>query len=135
MILIGIDEEYGLQCFKLDPAGYFVGFHTATAGQKQQEVMNHLEKKWKKLLGGVGAEDAPLAGQQLSKNDVIKITCYSLCVGIQVTIIHHNSRWLLSYSVLFTCKPSRLMRSKLELCQLQRMRIQRQEGCGKCLQG
>ena len=50
MILIGIDEEYGSQCFKLDLAGYFVGFHAVAAGQKQQEVMNHLEKKWKKLL-------------------------------------------------------------------------------------
>ena len=89
MILIGIDEEYGPQCFKLDPAGYFVGFHAAAAGQKQQEAMNHLEKKWKKLSGGVGAEDASLAGQQLSKNDVIEVTCYSLCVGIQY-IPHQN---------------------------------------------
>ena len=62
MILIGINEECGLQCFKLDLAGYLVGFHTTAAGQKQQEAMNHLEKKWKKLLGGVGAEDVPLAG-------------------------------------------------------------------------
>ena len=123
MILIGIDEEYGPQCFKLDPAGYFVGFHAVAAGQKQQEVMNHLEKKWKKLSGGVGAEDVPLAGQQLSKNDMIEVTCYSLCVGIQVAVIHYNSRWLSSHSVLSTCKPSRLMRSKLELCQLWRMRI------------
>ena len=135
MILIGIDEEYGPQCFKLDPAGYFVGFHAAAAGQKQQEAMNHLEKKWKKLSGGVGAEDASLAGQQLSKNDVIEVTCYSLCVGIQVAVIHHNSRWLSSHSVLSTRKTSRPMRSKLELCQLQRMRIQRQEGCGGCFQG
>ncbi|KAF8451023.1 20S proteasome subunit [Boletus edulis BED1] len=47
MILIGIDPEYGPQCFKLDPAGYFVGFHATAAGQKQQEAMNNLEKKWK----------------------------------------------------------------------------------------
>lgn len=44
MILIGIDSEFGPQCFKLDPAGYFVGFHTTTAGQKQQEAMDHMEK-------------------------------------------------------------------------------------------
>ncbi|KAF9016559.1 20S proteasome subunit [Hymenopellis radicata] len=44
MIIIGLDAEYGPQCFKLDPAGYFVGFHATAAGQKQQEAMNHLEK-------------------------------------------------------------------------------------------
>jgi len=39
MILISPDPKYGPQVFKLDPTGYFVGFH-ATAGQKQQETMN-----------------------------------------------------------------------------------------------
>jgi len=48
MILIGLDPEFGPQCFKLDPAGYFVGFHATASGQKQQEAMNHLEKKMEK---------------------------------------------------------------------------------------
>jgi 20S proteasome subunit alpha 1 len=73
MILIGIDEDFGPQVFKLDPAGYFVGFHAAAAGQKQQEAMNHLEKKWKKLSGGAGAEDAAAAGKALGKNEVIEV--------------------------------------------------------------
>lgn len=73
MILIGIDPEYGPQCFRLDPAGYFVGFHATAAGQKQQEAMNHLEKKWKKLDNGSGADDAPKAGKTLSKDTVIEI--------------------------------------------------------------
>jgi len=38
MILIGQDAEFGPQVFKLDPAGYFIGFHATAAGQKQQEV-------------------------------------------------------------------------------------------------
>lgn len=71
-ILIGIDPEYGPQCFRLDPAGYFVGFHATAAGQKQQEAMNHLEKKWKKLDSGNGAEDAVKAGKTLSKDQVIE---------------------------------------------------------------
>ncbi|KAF7308723.1 Proteasome subunit alpha type [Mycena chlorophos] len=50
MILIGIDPDFGPQCFKLDSAGFFVGFHATSARQKQQEAMNHLEKKWKKLI-------------------------------------------------------------------------------------
>ncbi|KAG9317033.1 20S proteasome subunit [Chiua virens] len=73
MILIGIDPEYGPQCFKLDPAGYFVGFHATAAGQKQQEAMNHLEKKWKKLDNGGGANDAAAAGKKLSRAEVIEI--------------------------------------------------------------
>ena len=72
MILIGIDIEYGPQCFKLDPAGYFVGFHATSAGQKQQEAMNHLEKKWKKLDNGNGGEDAMKAGKTLSRAEVIE---------------------------------------------------------------
>jgi len=73
MILIGIDPEFGPQCFKLDPAGYFVGFHATAAGQKQQEAMNHLEKKWKKLDGGKGADDAKGAGATLDRDEVIEM--------------------------------------------------------------
>ncbi|TDL29011.1 N-terminal nucleophile aminohydrolase [Rickenella mellea] len=73
MILIGIDPEIGPQCYKLDPAGYYVGFHATAAGQKQQEAMNHLEKKWKKLNGGAGADDAALAGKSLPRNEVIEM--------------------------------------------------------------
>lgn len=71
MILIGIDPELGPQCFKLDPAGYFVGFHATAAGQKQQEAMNFLEKKWKKFEGG--ADDPAGAGKRLSRNEIIEV--------------------------------------------------------------
>jgi 20S proteasome subunit alpha 1 len=75
MIIIGIDPELGPQCFKLDPAGYFVGFHATAAGQKQQEAMNHLEKKWKKLDNGTGADDAAKAGKSLTRDQVIEVRC------------------------------------------------------------
>ncbi|PCH41651.1 20S proteasome subunit [Wolfiporia cocos MD-104 SS10] len=78
MIVIGVDPEYGPQCFKLDPAGYFVGFHATSAGQKQQEAMNHLEKKWKKLDEGRGAEDAAKAGKTLSRAEVIEMAIEAL---------------------------------------------------------
>ena len=48
MILVGIDSERGPQVFKLDPAGYYVGFKATASGTKQQEAMNHLEKTFKK---------------------------------------------------------------------------------------
>ena len=78
MILIGLDPEFGPQCFKLDPAGYFIGFHATAAGQKQQEAMNHLEKKWKKLDSGKGGEDATKAGKSLSRADVIEVCLWTL---------------------------------------------------------
>ena len=74
MVLIGLDPEFGPQCFKLDPAGYFVGFHATAAGQKQQEAMNNLEKKWKKLDNGKGGEDAAKAGKGLSRAEVIEVS-------------------------------------------------------------
>jgi len=72
-ILIGIDPELGPQVFKLDPAGYFVGFHATAAGQKQQEAMNHLEKKWKKLDGGKGADEPVAAGKTLGRAEVVEM--------------------------------------------------------------
>ncbi|KAF8590296.1 proteasome subunit iota [Ramaria rubella] len=85
MILIGSDPEFGPQVFKLDPAGYFVGFHATAAGQKQQEAMNHLEKKWKRLAaeserggggnggGAPGEVDAKKAGDTLGRAEVLDI--------------------------------------------------------------
>ncbi len=42
MILIGMDEERGPQIFKLDPAGYYVGFNATASGQKQTEATNYV---------------------------------------------------------------------------------------------
>jgi 20S proteasome subunit alpha 1 len=45
--LISLDTEVGPQLFKCDPAGSFIGYKGTAAGPKQQEAMNHLEKKLK----------------------------------------------------------------------------------------
>lgn len=39
-----IDEETGPQLYRVDPAGFYCGFKAASAGAKDQEAMNWLEK-------------------------------------------------------------------------------------------
>ncbi|XP_041991452.1 proteasome subunit alpha type-6-like [Salvia splendens] len=46
-MILGIDEEKGPQLFKCDPAGHFFGHKATSAGGKEQEAINFLEKKMK----------------------------------------------------------------------------------------
>jgi 20S proteasome subunit alpha 1 len=46
-MVLGIDEEKGPQLFKCDPAGHFSGHKATSAGVKEQEAINFLEKKMK----------------------------------------------------------------------------------------
>ena len=50
LTIVGIDEEKGPQVFKIDPAGFSMGYKAIATGAKEQEAINHLEKlhkKWK----------------------------------------------------------------------------------------
>ncbi|KAK8591112.1 hypothetical protein V6N13_031179 [Hibiscus sabdariffa] len=46
-MVLGIDEEKGAQLYKCDPAGHFYGHKATSAGSKEQEAINFLEKKMK----------------------------------------------------------------------------------------
>jgi len=65
MIIVGIDvegEEMHPQLFRCDPAGYYVGYKATSAGQKEQEANNFLEKRYK-------AEPDP----ELSYDDTVQL--------------------------------------------------------------
>jgi 20S proteasome subunit alpha 1 len=68
MILIGIDDELQKpQVFKIDPAGHYIGYKAVSAGTKQQESLNHLEKKLK---------NESVKESSLSFDDTIEVICF-----------------------------------------------------------
>ncbi|KAM7277061.1 hypothetical protein ACFE04_018927 [Oxalis oulophora] len=46
-MVLGIDDENGPLLYKCDPAGHFYGHKATSAGSKEQEAINFLEKKMK----------------------------------------------------------------------------------------
>ena len=49
--LVGYDEEFGPQVYRVDPSGQAVGFRAVATGSKEQEAMTQLEKHWRKKEG------------------------------------------------------------------------------------
>jgi 20S proteasome subunit alpha 1 len=55
--LIGHDSELGPQVYKVDPAGYYVGFKATASGQKQTEAMNFVRSSIGVFASQVGSLD------------------------------------------------------------------------------
>lgn len=68
-MLIGVDDEKGPQVYKIDPAGHFLGYKATSAGSKEQEATNYLEKQYK--------ADAANKGDKMDGDATIQtaITC------------------------------------------------------------
>ncbi|CEF98211.1 Proteasome A-type subunit [Ostreococcus tauri] len=61
VILVSMDEDRGPSLFKCDPAGYYVGYRATSAGSKEVEAVNFLEKKVKAGSSFDANETAQLA--------------------------------------------------------------------------
>ncbi|EST06829.1 Proteasome alpha-subunit, N-terminal domain protein [Kalmanozyma brasiliensis GHG001] len=90
MMLVGVDAERGPQIFKIDPAGYYVGFRAAAAGVKQTEATNFLEKQFKKSTNtdaSVSATDAAaIEAQSISESLTLEQTL-DLAVNTLATVL------------------------------------------------
>ena len=49
--LVGCDEEFGPQVYKVDPSGQSTGYKATASGSKEQEANTQLEKHFKKTQG------------------------------------------------------------------------------------
>ena len=83
-VVLGIDDEHGPQLFRVDPAGYYAGYRACSAGAKDTEATNLLEKKVK-------------ADQEFSKDECIQTAIAALqnvlaedfkATEIEVGVVH-----------------------------------------------
>lgn len=49
--IVGFDDEFGPQLYRVDPSGQAVGFRAVATGSKEQEATTQLEKHWRKNEG------------------------------------------------------------------------------------
>jgi len=49
--LVGCDEEFGPQVYKIDPSGSAIGYKALATGSKEQEALTQLERAYKKCDG------------------------------------------------------------------------------------
>ena len=49
--LVGCDEEFGPQVYKVDPSGSAIGYKALATGAKEQEATTQLERAYKKNDG------------------------------------------------------------------------------------
>jgi 20S proteasome subunit alpha 1 len=71
-IYIGQDEGGAApQLYKVDPAGHFLGYRACSAGSKEQEAFNQLEKHFKTLESSDLTHDQTLEAALVSLQEVL----------------------------------------------------------------
>ena len=92
-MFVGIDDEQGPLLYKCDPAGYFAGYKATSAGVKEQEATNLLEKKMKNdpqlsytetVQTAIGALQSVL-GEEFKASD-IEVWPAQLCFGAMLAM-------------------------------------------------
>lgn len=84
LTIVGIDEVNGPQVFKIDPAGFSMGYSAIAAGAKEQEAINHLERLKKKESDSELSTDAAIQKAISTLQQVIgtDFKCNELEIGI-----------------------------------------------------
>ncbi|KAK9453028.1 nucleophile aminohydrolase [Dipodascopsis uninucleata] len=90
---IGIDEEMGPQLYKCDPAGYYVSYKATSTGPKQQEAMNFLDKKLKKLDCAEGDWEAVVELAITALSSVLSVDFRKNDIEIGVVGISEDNRF------------------------------------------
>ena len=81
-ILFSIDDEKGSQIFKVDPAGYYVGYRATAAGEKEQGACNQLEREFKKKENLTRDETMKVAVKALANTLSMEFRCTDIEIGI-----------------------------------------------------
>ena len=81
-MLFGIDDEKGPQLFKVDPAGYYVGYKATAAGEKEQSATNQLEREFKKKSNFNKDETLKIAVKALQNTLSMEFRSTDIEIGI-----------------------------------------------------
>ena len=86
-IIFSIDDEKGPQVFKVDPAGYYVGYKATAAGEKEQGATNQLgrEIKIKKNIGLNRDETMKVAVKAMQNTLSMEFRSSDIEIGIVTT--------------------------------------------------
>ena len=99
-IYAGIDAgaEAKPQVFKVDPAGHFLGYKACSAGVKEQEAANQLEKRLKGDLA------TPNHTQVSTSRDIYRTQCPCLIIISYCVVLYCNNVELFLFDLIYSVR-------------------------------